>query len=172
MTLLAGFVCIAIVLRVATLAISIRNEKRLRQNGAVEFGASTSKLLAGAHVVFYLVAIAEGFLWYAPVSWINVVGMALYAVSMGVLFWVIASLGRFWTVKIFLASDHQLNVNWLFRLVRHPNYFLNIVPELIGFALALQAFWTLVIGLPVYALILKRRIDEEEEAMRERFVQY
>lgn len=172
MTLLAGFVCIAVALRLATLAVSIRNEKRLRRNGAIEFGAATTRLLAGAHVVFYLAAIAEGYVWPAPVSWISVTGMVVYALSMGMLFWVIATLGRFWTVKVFLASDHQLNGNWLFRRVRHPNYFLNIVPELIGFALALQAWWTLVIGLPVYALILNRRIREEEDAMRERFPQY
>ena len=37
---------------------------------------------------------------------------------------VIRSLGRFWTVKLLLASDHVLVTNPLFRWVRHPNYFL------------------------------------------------
>ncbi len=73
--------------------------------------------------------------------------MGLYAASMVALFWVIRELGPLWTVKIMIAPDHTLVTSPLFRTLRHPNYFLNIVPELIGFSLALQAFDTLAIGL-------------------------
>src|SRR5437870_13907816 len=34
--------------------------------------------------------------------------------------------------KLLIASDHTLNQSGLFRWVRHPNYFLNILPELVG----------------------------------------
>ncbi|TYC51183.1 hypothetical protein FMN50_21750 [Rhodobacterales bacterium] len=172
MTLLAGFVCLAVVLRLATLAISIRNEKRLRLAGAQEYGARTSKAIAVAHVVFYLAAIAEGYWHGGPMSWVSYTGIAIYLFSMAALFWVISNLGSVWTVKVFIAPDHKLNTGWLFRKLRHPNYFLNILPELVGFALALQAYGTLVIGLPIYALILARRIREEEEAMHTHFPQY
>lgn len=172
MTFLIGFVAIAAVLRLASLAVSIRNEKRLRREGAVEYGAATSRVLASTHIAFYLAAIAEGVWRAAPFSWVNATGLVVYVFAMGALFWVILTLGRFWTVKIFIAGDHRLNSNWVFRTVRHPNYFLNMIPELIGFALALQAYMTLIVGLPIYAVILHRRIQEEEQAMRRHFSDY
>lgn len=76
-------------------------------------------------------------------------------------------LGRLWTVKLMIARDHVLVTHPLFRWVRHPNYFLNILPELVGFALALHAWFTLVIGLAIYAVPLGIRIRQEERAMRE-----
>lgn len=60
----------------------------------------------------------------------------------------------------------------LFRFVRHPNYYLNIIPELIGFALTLHAFWTLAIGLPLYLVPLVIRIRQEEGTMRAHFPEY
>lgn len=169
---LIGFVLVAAVLRFATLGISIRNEKRMKAAGAVEHNAGTSTALALTHAAYYLAAIGEGFWRTAPVSDVTVAGIAIYAFSMAALFWVISVLGRFWTVKIIVAKDHQLVSNRLFRQLRHPNYFLNILPELIGFALALQSYWTLVIGLPVYLVFLVLRIRQEEQVMRAAFATY
>ena len=53
--------------------------------------------------------------------------------------------------------------------MRHPNYFLNILPELVGFALVLHAYYTLIIGLPFYLIPLIIRIRQEESAMRAKF---
>ncbi|WP_346895610.1 isoprenylcysteine carboxylmethyltransferase family protein [uncultured Roseibium sp.] len=167
-----GFIGIAAVLRFAALAVSLRNEKRLKENGAVEYGAATSTMLALVHIAYYLAAIAEGLWRAAPISAVTVTGIVLYALSMIALAWVLMTLGRFWTVKIIIAPDHELVTNRFFRLVRHPNYYLNIIPELIGFALALQAYGTLIVGLPVYLVVLRLRIRQEEEAMRGRFTAY
>jgi isoprenylcysteine carboxyl methyltransferase (ICMT) family protein YpbQ len=51
--------------------------------------------------------------------------------------------------------------------VRHPNYFLNVLPELIGFALALNAVTTLLVGIPLYLVPLIIRIRQEEQVMRD-----
>jgi len=40
-------------IRLATLRISIRNEKRLIQQGAVQYGKKNSLLLSVAHIAFY-----------------------------------------------------------------------------------------------------------------------
>ncbi|WP_425053230.1 isoprenylcysteine carboxyl methyltransferase family protein [Psychromarinibacter sp. S121] len=166
------FVLAAIALRFASLAVSIRNEKHLKADGAVEYGARTSMALAAAHIAFYLAAIAES-VWRAkPVSPVTWSGVALYVLSICALWWVIATLGRFWTVKLIIARDHALVTNPVFLKLRHPNYFLNILPELLGFALALQAWTTLVAGLPLYAILLWRRIGQEEQVMRARFAGY
>ena len=84
----------------------------------------------------------------------------------------VRSLGRFWTVKLLIARDHRLVSNPLFRWVRHPNYFLNILPELASFAVALDAYVTLIIGLPLYLMPLMIRIRQEEAAMSARFDRY
>ncbi|WP_417021042.1 isoprenylcysteine carboxylmethyltransferase family protein [Candidatus Phyllobacterium onerii] len=84
----------------------------------------------------------------------------------------IVSLVPLWTVKLIIARNHVLVTSLLFRLVRHPNYYLNILPELIGFAVALHAFWTLVVGMTLYLVPLLVRISREEKAMRVHFPHY
>lgn len=170
--MLVIFAVLAVAIRLATLVISLRNEKAMKAAGAVELGAQNSGILAGCHILFYLAAIGEG-LWRgdAPdaVTWI---GLALYVFGIAVLFLVIRLLGRFWTVKLILARDHVLVTHPLFRQVRHPNYYLNLLPELVGLALTFHAFGTLLIGLPLYAIPLFIRIRQEEAAMKRRFEAY
>ena len=170
--LLATFFVVAVLLRVASLAVSRRNERRLREAGAEEHGVGTSNALAGLHTFFYLGCAVEGMLRDAPLDGLALVGMALYALAMTILVWVVTSLGEVWTVRVFLAPDHRLHRGWLFRTFRHPNYFLNLVPELAGLAMALHAWVTPLILLPLYAVFLRKRIAEEERAMAERFPEW
>ena len=144
--MLITFVCFAVLLRLASLAVSIRNERRRKAQGAVEIGATNSMAIAVMHTAFYLAAIAEGFLsGRQAFDATALAGLAIYLSAMAMLIVVIGSLGRFWTVKLLIAPDHVLVTNALFRKVRHPNYFLNILPELVGFALVLHAYYTPVL---------------------------
>jgi isoprenylcysteine carboxyl methyltransferase (ICMT) family protein YpbQ len=163
---------VAWVLRLGGLAVSIRNEKALKAQGAREYGRRTSRLLAMAHTLFYLGALTEG-LWRGtqPTSW-TMVGLLLYTISVVAFVLVWRALNRLWTVKLLIASDHVLNQSALFRWVRHPNYFLNIIPELCGLALIMGAWIVLVIGLPCYLLVLRMRIRQEEQVMHQHFPQY
>ena len=79
------------------------------------------------------------------------------------------ALNRLWTVKLLIASDHVLNQSTLFRWVRHPNYFLNIIPELCGLALIMGAWIVLVIGLPCYLLVLRVRIRRKNRCCTSTF---
>ena len=163
---------VAGVLRLGGLAVSMHNEKALKAQGAREYGRRTSRLLALAHTLFYLGAFAEG-LWRGtqPTPW-TMVGLLLYAMSVIAFVLVWRALNRLWTVKLLIASDHVLNQSALFRWVRHPNYFLNIIPELCGLALIMGAWIVLVIGLPCYLLVLRVRIRQEEQVMYQHFPQY
>jgi len=163
---------VAGVLRLGGLAVSMHNEKALKAQGAREYGRRTSRLLALAHTLFYLGAFAEG-LWRGtqPTPW-TMVGLLLYAMSVIAFVLVWRALNRLWTVKLLIASDHVLNQSALFRWVRHPNYFLNIIPELCGLALIMGAWIVLVIGLPCYLLVLRVRIRQEEQVMSQHFPQY
>ena len=97
---------------------------------------------------------------------------SLYGLSVLAFVLVGRALNRLWTVKLLIASDHVLNQSALFRWVRHPNYFLNIIPELCGLALIMGALIVLVLGLPWYLLVLRVRIRQEEEVMQQHFPQY
>ena len=64
------FITAAVVFRIIMLAISVRNEKALRQNGAIEYGSRNSRWLAFAltlHAYFTLVF-----------------GLAIYAVPLSI----------------------------------------------------------------------------------------
>lgn len=169
---LLAFVLVAMLLRLGSVALSMRNEKALKAQGASEYGRRTSLLLALAHTAFYVSALVEG-VWKStqPTRW-TMVGLILYGVSVMAFVLVWRGLHRFWTVKLLIASDHVLNQSALFRWVRHPNYFLNIIPELCGLALVMGAWMVLVFGLPAYLLVLRMRIIEEEQVMRRHFPGY
>ncbi|MDO5091521.1 MAG: isoprenylcysteine carboxyl methyltransferase family protein [Cardiobacteriaceae bacterium] len=163
--ILAIFI-LAFALRLVSLAISIRHEKRLIALGAREIGARTSKQLAAIHVLYYVATLAESYWRGSVFDGLSLLGTLILAFALAMLFYVIRELGSIWTVKVYILPDHRLNRSWLFRHVRHPNYYLNILPELVGIALLCHAFAVLLIGLPLYAVILRQRIREEEAAMQ------
>jgi isoprenylcysteine carboxyl methyltransferase (ICMT) family protein YpbQ len=144
------FFVLALLFRIGTLVISIRHEIRLKSNGAIEYGATNSIVLAFSHLLFYFFAALEGWIRRSSPDLLTWSGFVLYALSAAFLVAVIHLLRRVWTVEPLIARDHVLVDQGLFRLVKHPNYFLNILPELIWLALGLHAYFTLVIGLPLY----------------------
>ena len=171
MTILDVFI-LCFFIRLISLCVSIYNEKVLKQRGAVEYGKSNSAALTIAHVLFYFSCLSEALYFSKPISDYSFVGMAGFLFSMIMLWWVILTLGNLWTVKLIISPDHTLKTNFLFRHVRHPNYYLNVIPELISIALICNAWYTLLIGLPLYAIPLVTRIRQEEKIMKERFSEY
>lgn len=151
------FVCI----RLLFLIYSIRNEKRLIAAGGVEYGQRVSLLLAIVHTLFYFSAFFEGITRNIIFDVISFVGLLLIVASYSILVYVIHLLGKFWTVKLIIASDHTYVDHWLFKRIQHPNYFFNILPELVGIILFFHAWWTLVFCLPIYLLLLVLRIKKE-----------
>ena len=171
-TTLKMFFVVAVLFRVGTLIISFCHERLLKQAGAVEYGAGNSAVLACSHGVFYLAAFLEGSIKGAKLDLLAGVGLAIYVAGAIVLLTVMHLLGRFWTIKLLLARDHVLVTHPFFKMVRHPSYYLNLLPELVGLALAMHAFVTLIAGLSIYSIPLTIRIREEEKIMKERFQTY
>lgn len=154
-------------IRLVSLSISIRHEKALIAAGARQYGEANSRLMAIVHVLYYFAALAEAHIRDARFDLTSGIGTVLVALSLVALFHVIRALGDMWTVKVYIHPQHRINRSWLFRVVRHPNYFLNIIPELIGVGLLCHAWTTMLIGLPIYAVILVIRIRQEEDAMKD-----
>lgn len=160
--IIGAFFC----LRLTTLFFSIRNEKRIKGRGAVEYGHGNSALLTLAHIAYYAAAIYECYASAAMFDNVSMVGVGVMAFAYVVLFYVIYKLRDIWTVKLYILKNQRIDRSFLFRNVRHPNYFLNIIPELIGTALLCHAWYTLCIGLPIYLIPLFVRIRQEEQAMK------
>jgi len=166
------FVVVAFVFRLGTLAISVRNEKRMKAEGALEFGRANSLVLGILHTAIYVAAIGEGWWRAVHVDAVSIAGVVIYAVGAMGLVIVIRTLGKFWSLKLLIAKDHVLIRHPLFRVMRHPKYCVGILPELVGFCVALHAWVTLAVGMPVYLVSLGLRIRLEEQVMRQEFAAY
>ena len=70
--------------------------------------------------------------------------LALFVVLQMARFWLLATLGRRWTIGIIVIPGEQLVVRGPYRLLRHPNYAV-VTGEIAVVPLAL--------GLPAYALV-------------------
>ncbi|HEW5894730.1 isoprenylcysteine carboxyl methyltransferase family protein [Streptococcus pneumoniae] len=162
-----AIILVTFLIRLIFLKRSIENEKRILSNGGKEFGVENTKRLTLAHIVFYLSCLVEAMVHKTIFDSMGMVGLVLLIFSMLMLMLVIHLLGDIWTVKLMLVNNHKYVDHILFRTVKHPNYFLNILPELIGLTLLSHAYVTFVLVFPVYAVILYRRIAEEEKLLHE-----
>jgi len=163
---------IAFCIRLVSLYISIRNEKRLKAYGAREYGKMNSIVLTLFHISFYGMALGEGIRNHRQVNEFTFIGITLFSFSMMMLFLVIRELGALWTIKLIIAKDHVVNKSMLFRYIKHPNYFLNVLPELAAIGLICQAWTVMLIGLPLYCIPLGIRIYQEERIMKEQVKGY
>lgn len=172
MIILTAFFICAVLLRLGSVVISRKNEALLRAQGAEEYGATNSRFIAVLHTAFYIAAFAEGAWRGSRLDELAGFGLILYAGAMLALFYVIRELGNLWTIKVLIAPGRVLKQSWLFRNIRHPNYYLNIIPELLALTLIMKAWLTLAIMFPAYLAALACRIRIEEAVLRERFSAY
>ncbi|CAL26996.1 isoprenylcysteine carboxyl methyltransferase family protein [Staphylococcus carnosus] len=151
-------------IRLYTLYISIQHERALKAEGAKQHGVKNSKYLAITHTLIYVSAIITAIIQHPRFDFISLVGLILLVFSYIVLFMVIRTLGSIWTLKIYILKKHRIVEQGIFKYIKHPNYFLNIIPELIGVVLLTHAYSTALLFIP-YALFLYIRIQQEEQAM-------
>jgi protein-S-isoprenylcysteine O-methyltransferase len=96
--------------------------------------------------------------------WSVPIGVALFVGGMVLRWYSIIQLGRFFTVNVSIAADHQLIDTGPYRFVRHPSY-TGALLAFIGFAMVLRNWASvLVISLPV-AFAFLYRINVEERAL-------
>lgn len=160
-------VLVVFVIRLIFLKISIKNEKAIISNGGREYGKENSKRITVLHILFYLGCFIESIVRKVEFDKLSFVGLGLVVFSIFMLYIVTRLLGEIWTVKLMLLKNHRYVDHWLFRIVRHPNYFLNIFPELLGLALMCHALITATVLTPFYCVVLYIRIKEEEKLLRE-----
>lgn len=157
-------------LRLISLAISIKNEKKIKSMGAIQYGKMNSMLLTLAHIVFYFSCLFEACKneeWQLDST--SKIGLGLLIFAYTMLFYVIYQIRNVWTLKVYILPEHKINNTFLFKWIKHPNYYLNIIPELIGMAVLCKASNTFCILFPIYMVLLFIRIRQEERAMQHLF---
>jgi protein-S-isoprenylcysteine O-methyltransferase len=96
--------------------------------------------------------------------WSVPIGVVLFVGGLVLRWYSIIHLGRFFTVNVAIAADHQLVDTGPYRFVRHPSY-TGALLAFIGFALVLRNWASvLVISVPI-AFAFLYRINIEERAL-------
>jgi methyltransferase len=161
MALSSGAILLAYITaqRIAELWWARQNEARLFAAGGVEYGGSHLRLLQLLHAAWLL-----GLWVLAYDHRVQPVFLVLFVVLQVGRFWVLATLGRRWTIRVIAVPGETLVAGGPYRFLRHPNYAI-VTGELAVVPLAL--------GLPLYALlfsilnglILAIRIPQENAAL-------
>jgi methyltransferase len=130
--------------------LSARNTRALISEGAQEAGRSYYPVVATTHLawiasIFFLV-LAD-----ARVSYVLVV---LFLALQGVRYWIIGTLGRYWTHRIITHPGAPIERRGPYKYMRHPNYAVTIaetflLPAVFGawaLAFIMTAIWTAVLA--------------------------
>lgn len=149
--------------RLAELAWSARNLRRLRVRGAVEHGRGQYALI----VVFHVFWLGGLLLLVPPETRPDPLPIALYAALQMVRLWAIVSLGPYWTTRVVTIPGAPLVARGPYRLLRHPIYAV-VVAEIALLPLAFGV-WRMAVAFSLANLaLLAWRIAVEERAIAPR----
>ena len=118
MTALYWIVAAVALQRLGEVVHARRNAARLLAQGGVEVGAGHYPVIVGMHVA-WLIAILIVVPADRPVDWTM---LALYGVLQVLRYWVIVSLGPYWTTRVIVVPGAPPVRTGPYRLIRHPNY--------------------------------------------------
>lgn len=158
-----GLVLLVGAQRLAELVIARRNAARLLADGWREVGAGHYPLIVVLHAA-WLVACGYAAYQINSIRWPMV---ALFVVLQAGRVWVIVSLGRYWTTRVYTKSDAPLVKRGPYRVLRHPNYAV-VIMEIAVLPLAFGA-WRIALAFSILnAVVLAFRIRVENRALAAR----
>lgn len=96
------------------------------------------------------------------------IGVILMSLGILLRLWAVVSLGKFFTMKVMIFSNHHIIEEGPYRLVRHPSY-LGAFLTCLGLGLASGYMIVLLSFFLLLILALGYRIHVEEKALREKF---
>lgn len=156
------FITFIILLRIAELLLSNRNEKWLNANGAIEYGTRHYPFIVALHFFFFVSLITEYALQDTHPYSVRLI--ELYYVLIAIKVWVILSLGKFWNTKILRIHGMPLIKKGAYRFVKHPNYTI-VVAEILLIPLAFELYYTAIIFTLLNAVMIYIRIKEENRVL-------
>lgn len=94
----------------------------------------------------------------------RMLGLLLFLVGLVLRWWAIVALGRFFTVDVQIARDHEVVSRGPFRFTRHPSY-TGVLLAFLGFSLSLANWLSLLLIMIPICLAFLRRMKVEEDAL-------
>jgi methyltransferase len=139
---------------------SARNTRDLMAAGATEFGRSYYPVVATTHLAW----IASLFFLIPASASVSLVLAALYLALQVARYWVIGTLGRFWTHRIITLDTETIVRSGPYKYLRHPNYAVTIAETFL--LPAVFGAWALgIIMGSVWTAVLIYKIELEDQAL-------
>jgi methyltransferase len=157
---LYGVIALVALQRLAELAVSKRNTKRLLADGGHEAGRAHYPWLIGLHVLWLVALVATVDPATRPNFWL----LGFFVLLQLARAWVLVSLGSRWTTRIVVLPDAPLVTRGPYRYVRHPNYAV-VAGEIAVLPLAFGAWQVAVVFSVLNGLLLAHRIRVEDRAL-------
>jgi len=139
------------------------NTRRLLRSGALEAGREYYPVVAATHLGW----IASLALLVPPQASVTAPLLALFLVLQLARYWIIASLGPFWTHRIITLPGARIVTQGPYRWLRHPNYAVTLAETLL-LPLALGQLALGVIFTAIWAAVLHYKIVLEDQALERR----
>jgi methyltransferase len=163
--LVAG-VCLVALQRLLELVYSLRNERRLRAMGAVEFGARHYPLMVGLHTLWLASTLVEGLQRGPDIPAWWPVPLTAFLLVQPLRYWAIVSLGPNWNTRVLVVPGVKLVKSGPYRYLPHPNYVV-VAVEILTFPLVFGAWITAIVFSVLNAALLFVRIRTENRALEE-----
>jgi methyltransferase len=149
--------------RLAELVHARRNTAALLREGAYEIGRAQYSLIVLLHaawlVTVYIAAASD-----LPPVWFWI---ALFGLLQIARYWIIATLGRYWTTRIIAVPNAPLVAGGPYRFLRHPNYAV-VIAEIAILPLAFREYGVALVFSLLNAGLLWWRVRLENAALNER----
>lgn len=156
-----------IVQRLAEMLYAKSNEKRMKQQGAIESGAAHYKWIVLLHVLFFIALLVEVLYLDIMETGIWWLFLVIFIVAQILRIWALASLGQFWNTKILVLPGAEKVRKGPYRWIPHPNYIV-VALEILSLPLIFGAWRTaLVFTIANALLLLLVRIPAEEKALQQ-----
>ena len=142
---------------------SARNTRGLLARGAREEGANYYPVVSVAHMSW----VASLFFLIPPDAHVFWPLIGLYVVLQAARYWVIATLGPYWTHRIITIDEAPVISSGAYRFFKHPNYAITVAETL----LLPVAFSAVALGLimtAIWVAVLNYKIRLEDAALARR----
>nr|WP_285889691.1 isoprenylcysteine carboxyl methyltransferase family protein [Neobacillus niacini] len=160
------FFSVLLIQRLLELAIARRNEKWMKERGAIEFGMRHYQFIVLMHSMFFVFFLFEKVTFSRELLSFWPLLAAVFVCAQLIRVWAISSLGRYWNTKIIVLPNVEVVRKGPYRFIKHPNY-LVVSIELMVVPLMFGAYITACLFTLLNVLMLSIRIPAEEKALQE-----
>lgn len=157
------FISFIILLRTGELILSRRNGNWLVEHGAVEYGRKHYPYMIALHVLFIISMIME----YSTrqTESFSLFLLVFYLLLLAFKAWIIVSLGKFWSTKIYHIPGFPLIKKGPYKYFKHPNYLVVII-EIAVIPLIFHLCFTAITFTILNVIMLSVRINEENKVLK------